>query len=381
MPKITVEFKRPGKVSAVIIHFECSDGRLKYYTGETGLPGSIPPRVSKIITMIEETAADYRIATKPLTKAVLKEKLDRTFRPSKAKPSDLFSAFDLVIEKMTEGRITTPAKKRYALGSLKSFRHTIRLLKSFNPNLTKESVTLDTYYSFIHFCQLKDFSTNYIGGQIKNWKTLGKAVGGNPIYDHELFKKVTEETLDIYLDEKELKSMYELKLSPRQELTRDWFILDCYTGLRVSDLTRLAKINLNKGFINISNEKTDEQVIIPIHPYVKAILAKYKGVPPKLSDQELNRTIKQVAKKVIKGTVLFQITKGGKRVDEYLKKWQLVSNHTGRRSFITNLLKRGASETLVMKLTGIKSAVTLKRYNKMSIQEAASIMREHEFFK
>lgn len=381
MPKITVEFKRPDRISAVIIHFECSDGRLKYYTGETGRPGSTPPRVSKIVSMVEETAADYRIASKPLTKAVLKQKLDKMFRPSKAKPADLFSAFDLVIEKMQDGRITTPGKKRYAPGSIKSLRHTIRLLRSFNPNLTQESVGMDSYYTFIHFCQNKNYSTNYIGGQIRNWKTLGKAVGGNPIYDNELFKKISEETFDIYLDEKELKAMYELKLNARQDLTRDWFILDCYTGLRVSDLTRLSKINLSKGFINISNEKTDEQVIIPIHPYVKAILSKYKGVPPKLSDQELNRTIKHVAKKVIKGTVLFQITKGGKRVDEYLKKWEMVSNHCARRSFITNLLKRGASETLVMKLTGIKSSATLKRYNRMSIQEAASIMREHEFFK
>jgi integrase len=103
---------------------------------------------------------------------------------------------------------------------------------------------------------------------------------------------------------------------------------------------------------------------------------------PKISDQDINELIKQVAEKAkIKGTVLYSITKGGKRQDHYLKKWQMVSNHTARRTFITNLLLNKVSETFVKKLTGIKSASTLARYNKMTTEDAAEIMSQHKFFK
>lgn len=244
------------------------------------------------------------------------------------------------------------------------------------------SITIDTYKKFITWCQAKDYSINYIGSQIKNWKTLGKAVGGNPIFDDEAFKKIQEETFDVYLDEKELTSINKLDLRSREDLARDWFILDCYTGLRVSDLVLLNKKNYSNGYITIANEKTDEKVVIPAHPAVKKILAKYKGFPPAITDVEINRTIKKVAKKAgITAKVLFTITKGGRRKDEYMEKWQMVSNHTARRSFITNLRKNGVADSIVMKLTGIRSAATLQRYDKLSADEAAKIAAKLKFFK
>lgn len=329
-----------------------------------------------MIEFIETTAADHRIASIPLTTEMLREKLDLKFRPANA--SGLIQKMQIVIDKMKSGEILTPGKKKYAAGSIKSFRHTVRLLFSFRPNIT--AVTLKTYNEFITWCHEKSHSTNYIGGQIKNWKTLGK--GTNPVYSDKGFKKITEETFDIYLDERELKKLQDKKLTQREELARDWFILDCYTGLRVSDLTMLTEKNHKAGFITIANEKTGVKVIIPVHPEVKKILKKYKGFPPKITDVEINRMIKVVAKKSgIKDRVLFTITKGGKRHDEYLEKWQMISCHSGRRSFITNLLKSGVNETLVMKLTGLKSHITLQKYNKMSNEDAASVMSKHKFFK
>lgn len=378
MPKVTVEYKRASNdITAIILHYKCSDGKLKYYTGQSSQPGKLTKKAEMMIKFIEATAADYRIASIELSAETLREKLDLKFRPANA--SGLIKKMQTVIDKMKVGEILTPGKQKYAAGSIKSFRHTVRLLESFRPGMS--AVTIKTYNEFITFCHGKNYSTNYIGSQIKNWKTLGKAAGGT-IYDHEEFKKITEDTFDVYLDEKELIKLTNQQCSVREALARDWFILDCYTGLRVSDLTMLTEKNYKSGFITIANEKTGAKVIIPVHPEVKKIFKKYKGFPPKISDQEINREIKVVAKKAkINDRVLFTITKGGVRHDEYLEKWQMISCHTGRRSFITNLLRMGVSETLVMKLTGLKSHQTLARYNKMSEQDAATAMSKHRFFK
>lgn len=396
MTKYTLLLKHPSSTvdSPVLLCGTLHDGRLKYYTGEYAnkdtwyseaqVPADKGSRVqlARITKRMDEMLIEAKVAGKPLTRSVVKRELDKLLQKNvRYLTGNYFDLMDGVIIKMETGHLLTPSKKRYSEGSLKAFRFTVNLLRSFDPGLQTGSITLETYGRFIHWCNKKNYALNYIGSQIKNWKTLGKAVGGSTIYSSPEFKKVTEETFDIYLDETELASMYDLKLSSRQDLARDWFILDCYTGLRVSDLIMLSKKNFSKGFITIANEKTGDKVVIPQHPRVKQIMEKYKGFPPVITDVEINREIKKVAKEAgIDQEVLFTITKGGKRQDFYLKKWEMVSAHTGRRSFITNLIKQGVSDAFIMKLVGMRSHQTLKRYNKMSSEEAARIMKDHDFF-
>jgi integrase len=395
MKKISFVLKDPSSNSqtAVILLYTCYDGRLKYYTGESVVPEMWPENVPKgtksqinrITTHVEETVTDYKIKNKPLTKSLLSASLDELLhrKRKKNRSSDLFEAMTNVVDKMESGKLLTPkTKKRYAAGSIKTFRFTIDFLRKFEPGMTASSVDLDTYERFIKYCHDLDYSTNYIGSQIKNWKTLGKAVGGNPVFDDPGFVKIQEDTDHIALDETELGNLLKLKLAGKREIARDWFILDCYTGLRISDIKLLEKRNLGKKFITIANEKTDFKVVIPIHPRARIIIDKYKGFPPYISDGEINEYIKPLAKQAgIENNVLFTITKGGKRKDRYMKKWELVTCHTARRSFITNLRKNGVADTIVMKLTGIKSPATLAKYDKLTADEAGEIAAGLEFFK
>lgn len=367
--------------------YTCYDGRLKYYTGQRGsnvddLDKGSMAVLNKIRLHIEQLEVDYKIKGEPITKEILKASLDKLLhKKSRASAGDMFGQMTGLVDSMEAGSILTPGKKRYSPGSIKTFRFTISLLRKFSPSLTLSSTDQAAYRRFISWMQEAGYSLNYIGSQIKNWKTLGKGIGGT-VFDEPWFKKMQEDATDIYLTEEEIKAMYDLKLFGRHDTARDWFILDCYTGLRVSDLVLLDKRNISGGMITIANKKTGEKVVIPIHPLVKKILAKHKGFPPPLPDVTINLLIKQVGEKAeINDQVLFTITKGGRREDRYLKKWQAISNHTARRSFITNLLKNGVPDTIVMKLTGIKSAATLKRYDKLGTEEAAKIAAKHRFFK
>ena len=390
MNKISFVLKDPtAESTAIILLYTCHDGRLKYYTGEKAAKAKWPDvdngtgaQLDRIKKIIREMDVDQKIKGEPIKKAMLAASLDKALHKKKYIATNLFDDMRTVVNKMRSGEILTAQKKRYAKGTLKTFDFTIGVLEEFDPGMTIGNISLDTYKKFISWCHGKDFSTNYTGAQIKNWKTLGKAVGGNSVFDDGAFKKLREETFDVYLDEKELASISKLKLRSREDVTRDWFILDCYTGLRVSDLILLNEKNFSNGYITIANKKTDEKVVIPAHPSVKKVLAKYKGFPPAITDVEINRTIKKVAEKAgIKDKVLHTITKGGKRQDTYMQKWEMVSNHTARRSFITNLRKNGVADSIVMKLTGIRSAATLQRYDKLSADEAAKIASKLKFFK
>lgn len=96
----------------------------------------------------------------------------------------------------------------------------------------------------------------------------------------------------------------------------------------------------------------------------------------------MNRSIKQVCELAgINETVLYSITKGGVRKDFHLKKWEMVSNHTSRRSFITNLLNDGVPDNTVMQLAGIKKHATLMKYKKTKPEETAKLMKGKSIFK
>jgi integrase len=392
---------RTVKSTAIILLYSCSDGRLKYYTGESIKPGDwsqksqtthkkgIRAALDRLKGFVDTAVEDSQISGKALSRAYLKTSLDRQKKEHARKAAGntgeptFIDACQAIFEKMETGEILTPEEKKYSAGSIKTFRFTAGFINKFSPGIKGSEITMETYRQFITWCHSKDYSTNYIGSQIKNWKTLAK-LAGHPLPAG--FKKIVEETYDIYLDETEIEAMYRLLVPDNMALYRDWFIIGCYTGLRVSDLTLLNARNLSSGFITIANEKTDTKVVIPVHRYVKDILTKYKGFPPPVSSQDLNKEIKKIAKKAkIEADVLFTITKGGKRQDHYLKKWQLVSSHTARRAFITNLRMRTGQDRLpdsiILKLTGLRSLQTLSRYDKISPDEAAKIAAGMEFFK
>ena len=159
-------------------------------------------------------------------------------------------------------------------------------------------------------------------------------------------------------------------------------MLDCYLGLRASDLARVTITDFAGKFFQFVNQKTGAYVAIPIHPHVKAIIKKWKGLPPAISDDSLTDCIKIVAKMAgLKDKFIYKITKGGKLEVHELEEWQMVSPHTCRRSFITNLLKMGVPHAQVMKLAGIKRYETLMRYFKQTPEEAAEEVGKSKFFK
>ena len=123
--------------------------------------------------------------------------------------------------------------------------------------MTFEGITIKTYNDIVAFFNSSEYdhAINSIGKTIKNWKVFLKAakkrgLHDNLIYLDEDFRVPDEETQDVYLDEKELKKIYDHHyVNKTLDLVRDWFIIDCYTGLRITDIQLLSKENLHKDSI------------------------------------------------------------------------------------------------------------------------------------
>ena len=69
-------------------------------------------------------------------------------------------------------------------------------------------------------------------------------------------------------------------------------------------------------------------------------------------------------------------TVGGERITETFKKWQRISSHAGRRSFCTNMYKRGLSTYMIMSVSGHKTEKAFLKYIKVKQSEHAEMMKK-----
>ena len=119
--------------------------------------------------------------------------------------------------------------------------------------------------------------------------------------------------------------------------------------------------------------------MIPIHPEVRRIWDEYDGkLPNVISNQKFNQYIKEVCQAVgITDSVLKSITRGGKKITTAYEKWQLVSSHTARRSFATNLYRQGLPVVTIMAITGHRTEGAFLKYIKVGKEEHAEMLLKH----
>jgi integrase len=278
--------------------------------------------------------------------------------------------------------------------TIKQYRNSLDKLKDFERlhkfKLTFDKIDHDFYNSFVSHCMKNlNLSTNSIGKLIKNIKLwMGTAheenLHNNLIYKMRSFKKPEEDAEAIYLTEAELQRI-KMTILPNRHLdnVRDLFLLACYTGVRSQDYDKLNNDSLinNGTMLKVRTEKTDEEVIIPLHPIAKAILEKYNGTPRIISNQKFNEYIKDVCRIVgLTESVTISRTCGGKKTRITKPKYNFVSSHTARRSFATNAYKAGVPTLAIMAITGHRTEKVFLKYVKVTKEEHAKIIGKHGFF-
>jgi hypothetical protein len=85
---------------------------------------------------------------------------------------------------------------------------------------------------------------------------------------------------------------------------------------------------------------------------------------PNIPNASFNLEIKDICEKLeFNESVSFQLKKKG-QPKIYKKKFELITARTGRRTYITNCLKKGVRPDILMRTTGHLKMDTMKRYNK-----------------
>ena len=198
-----------------------------------------------------------------------------------------------------------------------------------------------------------------------------------------------EPTNAVFLSMNEITRIYYYKFEKQdkrkaKEKIRDMFVLGCLTALRYSDYSRLTSQNLVNGYIVIRTKKTNVDVKVPAHDYVKEIFAKYNGqIPSGLCIQYFNKYLKVIMREIgLNDLVTYSFTKGGELKTVTREKWELVSSHTARRSAATNMYLTGRMKTLeILKLTGHRTEQNFFLYIRLTADDTARSISGDMFFR
>ncbi|MBE7172694.1 MAG: site-specific integrase [Williamsia sp.] len=330
----------------------------------------------------------------PPTLEGFKQLIDQELNISKkGSRNDFFSFFEGIINDSNNGvRLHRTTGQPFSKNTIKAYVTTLNHLIAFQSKAKKQinfgNITYEFYREYTEFLiKSQELTSNSIGKDIKIIKAVmneatERGVNQNLNYKSRLFHVTKEESTSIFLTKEELAQMEYLDLTSdeRLEKTRDLFLIGCYTGLRYSDYTKLRKDHIKDNLIHITQTKTKDPIIIPIHPVVKGILKKYDNQLPKsISNQKANQYLKEIGKLLtcLHVQVSKTYTKGGREVNETLQKWEMITTHTARRSFATNeVLAKRLSITTIMAMTGHRTEQSFRKYIKLTSNDQALIARE-----
>jgi len=256
-----------------------------------------------------------------------------------------------------------------------------RFEKSIGRQFFFKDIDEDFLKDFVEYYKKENYSENTTHREFGFIKTICKHAKAKGIETNTelslLSLKKDKKVPKIFLSLDEIKKIQELKdLGEAHENARDWLIISCFTGQRVSDFMRfntdMIRFEDNIPLLEFTQVKTGNEVSIPVLPEVKTILEKRGGqFPRKISDQRYNEYIKQVCKKAeINNIVNGRLKKNISEIKDVTKmrivggeyqKWEVISSHVGRRSFATNYYGKIATPYLI-NITGHSSEVMFLNY-------------------
>lgn len=160
---------------------------------------------------------------------------------------------------------------------------------------------IKTFYKYLIGHETQKLASNTAGRYIKIVKTVcidAKNRGAETHHELEAIKGHTEKAMKISLTFDEIEQINQtIYKHDYLENAKDWLVIGCYIGQRVSDLLNLTASNIiiknGLQLIDVKQQKTGKTVIIPINEPVQKILDKRGGnFPRSISNAKFNLYIK-----------------------------------------------------------------------------------------
>ena len=304
--------------------------------------------------------------------------------------------FFQVFDKFTE---TMGDKNEWTESTQEKFQALRNHLEKFDKRLSLDLFDDDKAHAFVTYLHGCGFRNTTVKKQVSffKWFLRWAATSGfYPGHTHDTFKpKLKGTSVEskeiIYLTKDEVKHLEEMTFTESQsslERVRDVFLFCCFTGLRYSDVKKLTRYDIRDGVIVFVTKKTVDGIRVELNKHSQAILDKYKDVPfpghaalPVISNEKMNAHLKDLGKLAGLDTptrVVWFVK--NVRHEELFPKWQLMTTHVARRTFVVNALRLGIPPEVIMRWTGHSSFESMKPYMKIIDEVKRTAMSKFDDF-
>lgn len=352
-------------------------------------------RINRSLSQIECDLLDIWRDNRGSSKNVLKELIIARLRGnSPLEKKTVIEALQAFISQYTQDKEQL---------TVKMYRSILKKLEAFNPTLTFEQLDHNFYDGFKKFLYNQP-SHLYHNYSIKRDNASGNYYlstddSGDPVglFDDAVYKYIIHiKTLCAWAEKRdyqvnpsyktweiirreypvisltldELQRIEALNNLPHHlSIARDYFSICCRTGQRISDVKRISALAISSGAWVIAQKKGARKkqkiVELPLVGFcapVKDIVMKHGGKLPSLSEQHLNRHIKELCKRAgIDQEIFIERWQGSKCIKIPGKKYEFISTHSGKKTFITVLGGQGVPVKVISDLTGT-SIKTIERH-------------------
>lgn len=387
----------------ILMLFSVNGKRIQYYTGLKApmsskpvkgkdKPGKFPfkefhgsPAIKTKLEALRRHAftveSEFIKNGSPQTAELFKQELDKLYK-GRVEASKSQKIVDTIEDKVSEYLLFVKNTKAH-----NTFRNTQTNLNHFRDFLGKSINKLTL--SDVDEHMIESYTSYLKDGRLNN--TVVKAVQVFRTFLQYCFKKRYIASLplvetgtpnDITVIHLTLDEVMKIAYTPMPTLAlervRDFFVFGCFTGMRYGDIAGLKKSNVYRDYIQFFNNKNGDtqNLTVPLTPVSALILEKYQNTPgeyalPSISNQKTNDALKLVGEYAGLNDVVEIASKNGygKIQKEFYKKFELITCHVSRKSFITIAMTLGMPETTIVSITGhTKGSKAFHKYYKVTDQ-------------
>ena len=272
-------------------------------------------------------------------------------------------------------------ERQWTDGTARDLNSFSKRVLDFRPDLTMNDITDDFLRDYVHWLiydlGYKNLSTH---NHTILWRWFLRWAWREGYYSgrsHETFrprlKGINANAREvIYCTLDEVRRIEGVELTKESMRTaRDKFIFCCFTGLRYSDMTKLRRCDIHGDTISVVAQKTTRALTIELNRHAKAILDRYISTPatpdarvfPYTTLNILNMYIREVARLagVDAPTKVVEYSRGG-RTEIFKPKYEVLTSHCARRTFVVTALQLGIPAEVIMRWTGHSSYEAMKPY-------------------
>jgi integrase/recombinase XerD len=240
------------------------------------------------------------------------------------------------------------------LTSAKAQKAVLNKLKNFRKEIPFAEINIQLLEAFEKHLKTKlKNKPNTIHGAFRVMKTYVRLalqdgyVFENPFLRYKLKKAQTHRT---FLTKEEVEKLLQLyhkaTLPPMQQTSLQYFLISCFTSLRISDVRHLTTDHINNNQLTLIPHKTkghNKQVVIPITTTARQLLIAALSEKQHLAcEQRINRHLKAIA------------------IAANIKK--RITFHVSRHTFATVFLDLGGKVETLQQLLGHSDITTTMVY-------------------